>query len=97
MTAHNRTRLSHVDVNIDFAFESQALDRLLRLHANFVVARALIHNRGVVVRDVGDVGRLIDDGHVACGRNDRVFEARRAKLFCLDEAILVWPDIVITV
>ena len=97
MTAHNRPRLSCVDVNIDFAFESQALDRLLRLRANFVVARALVHNRGVVVRDVRDVGRLIDDGHVALGRNDRVFEPRRAKLFCLDEAILVRTDVIITV
>jgi len=97
LTAYNRPRLAHVDVNIDFAFESQALDRLLRLRANFVVARALVHNRGVVVRDVGDVGRLIDDGHVAFGRNDRVFEPRRAKLFCFDEAILVRTDVVITV
>jgi hypothetical protein len=70
---------------------------LLRLRANFVVARALVHNRGVVVRDVGDVGRLIDDGYVALGRNDRVFEPRRAKLFCFDEAILVRTDVVITV
>ena len=97
MTSHNRPRLACVDVNIDFAFESQALDRLLRLRANFVVARTLVHNRGVVVGDVGDVGRLSDDGHVALGRNDRVFEARRAKLFCLDEAILVRTDVVITV
>ncbi len=97
MTAHNRPRLAHVDVNIDFAFQSQALDRLLRLRANFVVARALVHNRGVVVRDVGDVGRLIDDGHVALGGNDRAFEPRRAKLFCFDEAILVRTDVVITV
>ena len=97
MTAHNRPRLAHVDVNIDFAFESQALDRLLRPRANFIVARPLVHNRGVVVRDIGDVGRLIDDGHVARGRNDRVFEPRRAKLFCFDEAILVRTDVVITV
>jgi len=97
LTAHNRPRLPYVDVNIDFAFESQALDRLLRLRANFVVARTLVHNRGVVVRDVGDVGRLIDNGHVALGRNERVFEARRAKLFCFDEAILVRTDVVITV
>jgi hypothetical protein len=97
LTAHNRPRLSCVDVDIDFAFKSQALDRLLRLRANFVVARALVHNRGVVVRDVGNIGRLIDDGHIALGRNDRVFEPRRAKLFCFDEAILVRPDVVITV
>jgi len=97
LTAHNRPRLAYVDVNIDFAFESQALDRLLRLRANFVVARALVYNRGVVVGDVSDVGRLIDNGHVALGRNDRVFEPRRAKLFCLDEAILVRTDVVITV
>jgi len=97
LTAHNRPRLPYVDVNIDFAFESQALDRLLRLRANFVVARTLVHNRGVVVRDVGDVGRLIDNGHVALGRNERVFEPRRAKLFCFDEAILVRTDVVITV
>ncbi len=97
MTAHNRPRLSYVGVNIDFAFQSQALDRLLCLRANFVVDRALVHNRGVVVRDVGDVGRLIDDSHVALGRNDRVFEPRCAKLFCLDEAILVRTDIVITI
>jgi len=97
LTSHNRPRLSYVDVNIDFAFESQALDRLLRLRADFIIARALVHNRGVVVRDVGDVGRLIDDGHVALGLNDRVFEPRRAKLFCLDEAILVRTDVVITV
>src|SRR5439155_14440 len=76
---------------------SQALDRLLRPRANFIVARPLVHNRGVVVRDIGDVGRLIDDGHVARGRNDRVFEPRRAKLFCFDEAILVRTDVVITV
>ena len=97
MTAHNRPRFAHVDINIDFAFESQALDRLLRLRANFVVARALVYNRVVVVRDVSDVGRLIDNGHVALGRNDRAFEARRAKLFRLDEAILVRTDVVITV
>lgn len=95
MTAHNRPRLAHAD--IDFAFESQALDRLLRLCANFVVARTLVHNCGVVVGDIGDVGRLIDDGHIAFGRNDRVFEPQRAKLFCLDEAILVRTDVVIAV
>lgn len=97
MTAHNRPWLAHVDVNINFTFDSQALDRLLRLRANFVVARTLVHNRGVVVRDVGDVGRLIDDGHVALGGNDRAFEPRRAKLFCFDKAILVRTDVVITV
>jgi len=97
LTAHNRPRFAHVDINIDFAFESQALDRLLRLRANFVVARTLVHNRGVVVGDVSDVGRLINDGHVALRRNDRAFEPRRAKLFCFDEAILVRTDVVITV
>ncbi|HZF73161.1 MAG TPA: hypothetical protein VEZ51_07005, partial [Gemmatimonadaceae bacterium] len=97
MTAHNRPRLAHVDVNIDFAFQSQALDRLLRLRANFVVARALVYNRGVVVGDVGNVGRLIDNSHVALGGNNRAFEPRRAKLFCFDEAILVRTDVVITV
>ena len=97
MTAHNRPRFAHIDINIYFAFESQALDRLLRLRANFVVARTLVHNRGLVVRDVGDVGRLIDDGHVVLGRNERAFEPRRAKLFRFDEAILVRTDVVITV
>jgi hypothetical protein len=97
LTAHNRPRFAHVDINIDFAFESQALDRLLRLRANFVVVRTLVHNRGVVIRDVGDVGRLIDEGHVALGPNDRAFEPRRAKLFCFDKAILVRTDVVITV
>lgn len=95
MTAHNRPRLARVDIN--FAFESQALDRLLRPRANFIVARALVYNRGVVVGDVGNVGRLIDNSHVALGRNDRAFEPRRAKLFCLDEAILVRTDVIITI
>ena len=97
MTAHKRSRFARVDINIEFAFESQALDRLLRLGANFVVARTLVHNRGVVVCDVGDVNRLLDDRHVALRRNDRAFEPRRAKLFCLDEAILVRTNVVITV
>ena len=97
MTAHNRSGLAYVHVNIDFAFESQALDWLLRLRANFIVARTLVHNRGVVVGDVGNVGRLIDDGHVAFGWNDRVLEPRRAKLSCLDEAILVRTNVVITI
>jgi len=95
LTAHNRPRLARV--GIDLTFESQALDWLLRPRTDFVVARALVHNRGVVVRDVGDVGRLIDDGHVALGGNDRDFEPRRAKLSCLNEAILVRTDVVITV
>jgi len=97
LTAHKRSRFARVDINIEFAFESQALDRLLRLGANFVVARTLVHNRGVVVCDVGDVNRLLDDRHVALRRNDRAFEARRAKLFCFDEAILVRTDVVIAV
>src|SRR5207249_9934094 len=60
-------------------------------------ARPLGQNRGGVVRDIGDVGGVLDDGHVARGRNVRVFEPRRAKLFCFDEAILVRTDVVITV
>jgi hypothetical protein len=59
--------------------------------------RSLVHDGGVVVSDVGDVGRLIDDRHVALGRHDRALNARRAELFRLDEAVLLGADVIIVI
>ena len=95
--ANDRPRFAYVHIDIDLALEPQPLDRLLTARAYFIVARTLIYDRRVVVSDVGDVGRLIDDGHVALGRNHGALRARRAELPCFNEAILLRADVVITV
>lgn len=67
------------------------------MRAHFVIIRSLIHYRRVVVSNVCDVGRLIDDGHVAFRRQQRLFYPRRPEFAARDEAILVRTNIVITI
>ena len=70
---------------------------MLRARAQFVVVGPLIYNGRVVVSDVGNVGRLIDDGDVALDWNNCAPSSRRAELSCFDEAILIRSDVVIIV
>ncbi len=79
------------------ALESQTLDRLLSTAAQFVIVRPLVYDRRVVVCDVRDICRLIDDGHVTFGRNDTALDALRSKLICRNETILVRADVVIII
>ena len=85
---------SHVQ---GLALESQTLDRSLSASAQFVIVRPLVYDRRVVVCDVRDICRLIDDGHVTFGRNDNALNALRSKLICRNETILVRSDVVIII
>ena len=79
------------------ALESQTLDRSVSASAQFVIVRSLVYDRRVVVSDVRDICRLIDDGHVTIGRNNNALDALRSKLICRNETILVWADVVIII
>jgi hypothetical protein len=55
--------------------EAKPLDRLLTPRAELVIIRSLINDDGIVVSDVGDVGRLIHDRHVLLGWNDDALDS----------------------
>lgn len=96
-SSDNRARVFRRDIDCHVALEPEPFDRLLSSRAEFVVTGAAIHNRGVVVGNVGHVGCLIDDGDVALDRNQRALNALRAEFFCRHETILVRADVVIII
>jgi hypothetical protein len=71
------------------AFETQPFIRLLASRTQLFVAGTLVHNNRVVVSDIRDVCRLIDDRHVALGRNHRSLHAACAKFICWNETVLI--------
>lgn len=56
------------NVDIDVSFESITLHGLATDRAQLVIARPFVNDRCVVVSYVGDIGRLIDNRHVAFRR-----------------------------
>lgn len=96
-TSYNRTWRFRVHVRGDLTLEAQAFNRLPTACTQLVVAWTLIYDGRVTVSDIGDVCRLIDDRHVALGRNEGCLNATRAKLIRRNETVLVRADVVIIV
>ena len=86
-----------IHVNTEVAFQAKSLHRLAALRAHFVIIWSLIHDRRVVVSDIGDVGGLIDNGHVALWREDRGLGSLRAEFSCRNKTILIRTDVVIVI
>src|SRR5205814_4987299 len=93
-SSNNRTRIFRLDIYRHPALEPETFDRLLSSCAELVVTGAAIHNSGVVVRNVGHIGRLVDDGDVAFGRNQRALDALPSEVSWRAETILFGPDVV---
>jgi hypothetical protein len=96
-TSYNRPWRFRVHIRGDLTLEAQAFNRLPTACTQLVVAWTLIYDGRVTVSDIGDVCRLINDRHVALGRNEGCLNAARAKLICRNEAVLVRADVVIIV
>ena len=79
------------------ALEPETLNRLGALSAQLVVAGALIYHDRIVVGDISDVDRLIDNGHVVLRRKDHCSADFGAKLLGRNEGVVLGPDIVIAV
>jgi len=94
IAAHDRLGL---DAEVGFALDPQPLNGLLRAGAQFVVVRALVDDGCITIGDVGDVGRLIDDGHIAFDWNDSLLDALRTELIRWHERILIRTDVIIIV
>ena len=75
-SSDDRAWIFRFHVDRDLALEAQTFNRLLTACPQLVVVRALIYNGHIVVSDVRDVCRLIDDSHVAFGRNDGCLNGR---------------------
>ena len=96
-TSYNRTWRFRVHVRGDLTLEAQAFNGLPTACTQLVVARTLIYDGRVNVSDIGDVCRLIDDRHVALGRNEGCLNTTRAKFIRRNETVLVRADVVIIV
>src|SRR5207249_3064765 len=57
----------------------------------------LVNDRGISVGNVGDVGRLDYDRHIALDRNHRALDAPRSEFTARNKSVLVGTDIVIVV
>ena len=97
LTLNEGPRCFDIDVNTGVAFQAKALHRLAALRAHFVIIRSLIHDRRVVVSNVGDVGRLINNSQVALWRHDRGLDSLRTEFSGRNEGILVRTDVVIVI
>ena len=96
-TTHNGSWRLPIKIDIHLSFQTQALERLLSVGAEFVIVRPLIYDEGVVVSDAGYVCRLIDDGNVALVRKDRALNLTRSEFARCHELILFGADIIIIV
>jgi hypothetical protein len=79
-TPNDRMQIACVHVRRNLALESQSLDRPLRARPNLVVVGPVVDNHGVAEGDIGHVERLVDDGHVALGRDDGALESLVSKI-----------------
>lgn len=86
-----------IHVNTDIALQAKSLHWLATLRAHLVVTWPLVHDSRVVVSDVGDVGGLIDNGHIAFRRNHRGLDPLRTEFSRRDKTILVGADVVIVI
>jgi hypothetical protein len=71
-----------IHLHSDLPLQTQALNRLPTLRTQLVVARPLIDDNRVVIGDVGDVGRLVNDGHILLRRHDDAFDLLFPELRC---------------
>ena len=95
-TAHyGLGRLNLLDVV--HPFDAFALERLPAARAQFVIVRALVHDRRIVIGDVRDVGRLIDDRYVPLRRNHSAPHILVADVLVRNEDVLAGVDIIITI
>ena len=95
--AHFGSRRSTGNIEIRISFESKALHRLATNRTQLIVTRTFVDDHRVIVSNVRDVGRLIDNRHVPLGRKQCLLDSRRAKFAARDERILVGTNVVITV
>lgn len=86
-----------VHINGSLTLKPEPLDRPLRAPPNFVVVRPVINNRGVAIGDVGHVDRLINDDHVALGRDNGALEPFVSEIGGLDKGILIGTNVIIAV
>ena len=86
-----------IHVDIDVAFQAKSLHRLASLRAQFLVVGTFVDHGCVVIGNVGDVGRLIDDRHIAFRRQDGGPGSLRAEFSCRNKTILVRTDVVIVI
>ena len=94
---NERPRRFDIHVDIDVPFQTKSLHRLATLRAHLVEVRSFVDDGRVFVSDVGDVGRLIDEGHIAFGREDGGLDSLRAEFSCRNKTILVGTDVVIII
>jgi len=86
-----------IQVDTGIALQAESLHRLAALRANFVIIRPLIHDRRVVISDVGNVGGLINDRDVAFRREDGGLGSLGAEFSCRNKTILIRADVVIVI
>ena len=65
---NNGARRLGRDIDVDVALQSESLHRLATLCAELIEIRPFVYDGRVAVSNVGNVGRLIDDHHVAFRR-----------------------------
>ncbi len=97
LALNKRTWCFDIHVNTEVALQAKALHRLAALRAHFVIVGTFVDHGCVVISDVGDVGRLVNDRHVALRRHNRGLDPLRAEFPGRNEAILVGTDIVIVI
>ena len=68
LTAHLWSRRAGRKIDIHISLESISLHRFATDRTQLIVTRTFVDDGGVVVTDVGDVGGLINDRHVALRR-----------------------------
>jgi len=96
-TMHFRSRLSRGHVDVYVSLQSVALHRFATDRPEFIIIRALVHNRSVVVGNIRNVGRLTNDRDVAFRRKKRLLDARCAEFARGHKAILVRTNVVVAV
>ena len=95
VATHDCSRIIHLHIGLPF--EAQTSDWGLGLRSQLLVTRSFVDDDRVVVRDVRDVRRLINDGEVALLRHDHAFDSLFAELPRGHEDILVGSDVVVTI
>jgi len=86
-----------IHVNTEVAFQAKPLHRLAALRTHFLIVGTFVDHGCVVISDVGDVGRLVNDRYVALRRHNRGLDPLRAQFSGRNEAILVGTDVVIVI
>ena len=97
LALNKRTRCFDIHVNTEVAFQAKALHRLATLCAHFIIVGTFVDHGCVVISDVGDVGRLVNDRYVALRRHNGGLGSLRAEFSCRNKTILVGTDVVIII